>query len=53
MTIDAATCKPRSLGDSLDYGIAVEGLCASAERASRASPADSQSGEGPSDFPDL
>ncbi len=28
LTIDANTCKPRSMGDRLDYDIAVEGLCA-------------------------
>jgi hypothetical protein len=30
LTIDASTCKPLSLGDRLDYGIAVEGLLARA-----------------------
>jgi hypothetical protein len=30
LLIDADTCKPRSLGDPLDYGIAVEGLLAKA-----------------------
>lgn len=30
LAVDANTCKPRSLGDSLDYGIAVEGLLAAA-----------------------
>jgi Domain of unknown function (DUF222)/HNH endonuclease len=30
LVIDANTCKPRSLGDRLDYDIAVEGLCARA-----------------------
>ncbi len=34
LIIDGNTCKPRSLGDRLDYDIAVEGLCA------RASPTD-------------
>jgi hypothetical protein len=33
VAISAETCKPRSLGDPLDYGIAVEGLCMSTERA--------------------
>ncbi|MBV8430423.1 MAG: DUF222 domain-containing protein [Solirubrobacterales bacterium] len=32
LVIDADTCKPRSLGDRLDYGMAVEGLCARASR---------------------
>ena len=27
LAIDADTCKPRSMGDRLDYDIAVEGLC--------------------------
>jgi hypothetical protein len=27
LAIDDRTCRPRSLGDSLDYAIAVEGLC--------------------------
>ena len=30
LAIDADTCRPRSLGDRLDYGIAVEGLLARA-----------------------
>jgi Domain of unknown function (DUF222)/HNH endonuclease len=30
LVIDAYTCRPRSLGDRLDYDIAVEGLCARA-----------------------
>jgi hypothetical protein len=30
LAIDAGTCKPRSMGDRLDYGIAVEGLVAKA-----------------------
>ena len=28
LPVDARTCQPRSLGDPLDYGIAVEGLLA-------------------------
>jgi hypothetical protein len=27
ISVDAKTCMPRSAGDYLDYGIAVEGLC--------------------------
>jgi hypothetical protein len=27
LEIDDVTCKPRSMGDSLDYDIAVVGLC--------------------------
>jgi hypothetical protein len=61
MAIGAETCKPRSLGDPLDYGIAVEGLCVSTERAlmrrdppeTRISPPEmgTNSREGPHKFP--
>jgi hypothetical protein len=48
VAISAETCKPRSLGDPLDYGIAVEGLCASTERAQ----APTHAREGPHVFPE-
>jgi hypothetical protein len=42
LVVDANTCKPRSLGDRLDYDIAVEGLC------TRASPP-AERNRGPTD----
>jgi len=48
LLIDGNTCRPRSLGDPLDYDIAVEGLCVRAQLTlPRAGPAPPRAGPAP------